>query len=280
MAEAPSFLDYAKAAFKWHWNLLVLGAGAIFAFLTGKPDVVLPLLAAGELTYLALAASNPRLQRAVAAGLAPAPPDPAATQQQQLERIMAALGRDDRTRFHTLRTRCLELRKLAEQYRGIADAGSATYRKMRTDSLDRLLWMFLKLLYSKDALDRFLAATDRDALARDLAATEARIASATDAGRSDKLLRSLQDKLETLRQRLGNYDEADENSELIGAELDRIEQKIAAVSEMSLSAGGATDIGAEVDGIAAGITATREAFGNLDIMPTIADDTAPPLLED
>ena len=273
-----SFFDYVGAAFKWQWNLLALGTGVVFGFLCGRPDIVLPLVGAAELTYLGLVATNVRFQKAVDASRMELP-DPAAGQQAELGRIMAALGQDDLARFQALRSRCVELRKLSEQYRGGPATGSQALSRMRTDSLDRLLWMFLKLLYSKDALDRFLQATDRDGLARDIGDTEARIASATDAGRSDKLLRSLQDKLETVRQRLGNYDSAEENSELTGAELDRIEQKIAAVSEMSLSAGGA-DISAEVDGITAGISATKDVFGGLDIMPTLTDDSAPPLLQE
>ena len=278
MAGKARFLDYVKAVFRWHWNLLALGAGVVFALLSGQPDFVLPLLAAGELTYLALAASNRRLQKAVDAQLAA--PRPGPSQADQLQRILSALDQKDVARYQALRTRCLELHKLGQQFRGTADATDQVFTRMRSDSLDRLLWVFLKLLYSKDALDRFLTSTDRTTLARAKPDTEKRLAEAKQAGRSEELLRSLQDKLDTVGQRLANFDRATENRELIGAELDRMEQKIAAISELSLSSREAGDISAQVDGIAAGVSATEDAMRGMDVLPALQDDSAPRLLQE
>ena len=55
--------DMLKRAFKWHWNLLGLGAGVALALLSGRPDVVLPIVAAGELAYLGFLGMNDRFQR-------------------------------------------------------------------------------------------------------------------------------------------------------------------------------------------------------------------------
>ena len=49
-------------ALKWHWNLLFLGAGVAFAFLSGRRDVILPALLAGELAYLGFVGTNERFQ--------------------------------------------------------------------------------------------------------------------------------------------------------------------------------------------------------------------------
>lgn len=277
MTPRARFLDYAKAAFLWQWNLLAFGAGIAFAFLSGQADFVLPLVAAGELAYLGAAASSPRLQKAVGAGLAH--PEPAAQKAEQAQRILSALGAEDRQRYEALRTRCLELRALGEQLSGAAPAGQEVLTEMRAESLDRLLWAFLKLLYSKDALDRFLTGTSRAALARQKADSEKSLEDAKKAGRSEELLRSLQDKLDTVNERLANLGRAADNRDLIAAELDRIEQKITAIGELGVGTGTSADISARVDSIAAGVSATQEALRGLDILPAIEDDSAPPLLQ-
>ena len=46
-------MKYLKTAFLNHWNLLAFFAGTAFALLS-VPDVVLPLVAAGEIAYVVL----------------------------------------------------------------------------------------------------------------------------------------------------------------------------------------------------------------------------------
>jgi len=279
MAQSANFLDYVKVAFLWRWHLLALGAGVMFAFLSGQADFVLPLIVAGELTYLGMAASNRRLQKVVGARLAVPEPGPGGQHAEQLQKILSALAAEDYERFQRLRARCLELHALAEQLRGASEAGGEVLTQLRTDSLDRLLWVFLKLLYSKDALDRFLGGTDRRSLVRSNAESEKALDDAKKAGRSEELLRSLQDKLDTVNQRLANLDRASESRDLIAAEIDRIEQKITAISEMSVSTRGAADISAQVDSIAAGVSVTQQALRDFDVIPSLGDESAPPLLQ-
>ena len=40
---------YLKAAFSYHWNLLAFLGGAAFALISGAPDVLLPVVVAGEI---------------------------------------------------------------------------------------------------------------------------------------------------------------------------------------------------------------------------------------
>jgi hypothetical protein len=61
-------------------------------------------------------------------------------------------------------------------------------------------------------------------------------------------------------------------------ELDRIEQKVNAIGEMAMSARDASDISAQVDGIAAGVSATEEAIRGLDVAPALQREEAPRFL--
>lgn len=270
------FLKYLRAAFVWRWNLLAFGAGIATALLSGHPDAVFALVAAAEIGYLGMLSTHPRFRKAIDAR--PAPKTTSANHAQLLNQIRAALRPEVWERFETLRDRCLGLDRLARQFRGPEASQSNVASEIQTSSLERLLWMFLKLLYSVDALNRFLRGTDREELVQGVAIGEKELETARSSQRNEKLLKSLEDKVETLRQRLANYDRAAENREFLTAELDRIEQKVNAIGEMSISAHDAADFSSQVDGITDGIAATEEAIRTLDVAPMLERGEPPPLL--
>src|SRR5215467_3484356 len=57
--------DYLKEAFLFRWNLLFFLGGTAAAAMTPLAPVLLPLLAAGELTYLTGLVSIPRFRAAI-----------------------------------------------------------------------------------------------------------------------------------------------------------------------------------------------------------------------
>src|SRR5206468_8053611 len=57
--------DYLKEAFLFRWNLLLFLGGTAAAALTPIAGVLLPLVAAGELTYLTGLVSVPRFRAAI-----------------------------------------------------------------------------------------------------------------------------------------------------------------------------------------------------------------------
>ena len=272
--------QYIRTAFLWHWNLLAVGAGVVLSFLTSW-SVTLPLVVAAELAYLGLMLASRSFREAVNALNRSARLGAGTTVQTgQLERLRAQLPPDLWKRFETLRDRCIHLAELAREFQGPGDASSSgsMVNDMHGDSLDRLLWMFLRLLASRSALDRFLMGTSREGFVRDIAATQKTIADATAASRGEKLLAALDDKLKTLQQRLENLDRARDNRDLIGAEIDRIEQKVSAVGEMALSAHEASDLSSQVDGIAAGVASTEEALRDLPVIPDFSLNQPPAIM--
>ena len=57
--------DYLLEAFLFRWNLLLFLGGTAAAALTPFPDLLLPLVGAAELTYLAGLVSIPRFRAAI-----------------------------------------------------------------------------------------------------------------------------------------------------------------------------------------------------------------------
>ena len=64
MASSAGFLKYIQKAFTYHWNLLAVGAGVVLGVVSGRPDIVIPLIAAGEVAFLAGLSTHPRFRAA------------------------------------------------------------------------------------------------------------------------------------------------------------------------------------------------------------------------
>lgn len=273
---------YLKEAFLWRWNLLaLLGAGAA-AMLSPIPDVLLPLVGAAELFFVAGLTAVPRFRAAVdakehAKTSGPLVRDESGAPRQSLGELVAGLDREAQERMARLRRRCLEMRNLAQGVRG-QSAGRGD--DLNTPSLDRLLWVFLRLLHSQQALQRFLAATEPSEIEEHLSDLKAREVSAREK-KDERILRSLTDSIATAELRLGNYHKAAQNSEFVGVELDRIEGKIQALTEMAVSHQDPDFISSQVDSVAASMTQTEAAIRELNVMTGLTDviDEPPSILE-
>jgi len=280
--------DYLKEAFFFRWNLLFFLGGLAGAAIAPLPDVTLPLLFAGELAYLGALTSLPRFRAAIdakvhaAQGTTPAE----ATTTPSLVVMLAGLPGDLRRRFEELHGRCVEMRHLAVGVRGASgrDAGSA--EEIRTPGLDRLLWLFLRLLMSKNALDRFLQTmsseeikTRLEQLKKDLASAQQAVTGG--AAGDDRIVRSLQDSVAMAELRLDNYDRAKKNAQFVSIELDRMESKIQALAEMAVNRQDPDLISSQVDSAAESMRQTEKAVSELQHLTGLADELQdpPPILD-
>ena len=276
---------YIKAAFANKWNLLFVAAGTAFSFLTGRPDIALPLMAAGEIAYLGLLASHPKFQRAVDAQDAKAQRatgDHVA--ERALDRIRRALPPESIDRYESLRARCVELRQIASDLR--TTGGPKTKRPLEAlqlAGLDRLLWIHLRLLYTEHSLRRFLEQTSDMMIRSDIDRLEEQLTSFGDAGdnpRRQKAHEAIEDNLATSRARLENLEKARENHELVVLEIDRLENKIRSLSEMAVNRQEPDFISHQVDSVATSMLQTERTMEDLDFATGLAeiDEAVPELL--
>jgi hypothetical protein len=278
--------DYLKEAFLFRWNLLFLLGGAAAAALTPLAGVLLPLVAAGELTYLTGLVSIPRFRSAIdakvhaagksaAAGSAAAEP-PA----QSLVTMLKGLPADARARFEKLHARCLEMRGIAAGVRGAAGDQGNSAEEIRTPGLDRLLWLFLRLLLSKTALDRFLLTMNQQEISKRLEDLRKSLATAqtpsTQAGGDERIVKSLQDSVAMSELRLDNYGRAKKNADFIALELDRIEGKIQALAEMAVNRQDPDFLSSQVDSAADSMRQTEKAVSELQHLTGMADQLEEP----
>ncbi len=263
---ADSLASYIKSAFTWRWNLLGLAGGAVFALLSPIPAAALAILTASELVYLTTLISFPKFRRAVDAQGATGSSPFGDTQDAQisLTEVLNQLAPGPRKRFLELRQRCLTLQAIAIKIGGNA-AGQSLGRgdELRGNGLDKLLWVHLRLLLAQQGLWRFLEETDVAKLDKQLVELKKR----QDGAQADeRMLKSLIDAMATLTMRIDNYRAAQRNSEFVDLELDRIENKILALSEMSVNNQSPDFLTAQVDAVADSMTQTESAMRELDAL--------------
>ena len=276
-----SVADYLKHAFLYHWNLLLFFGGAGLAALSPWPDALLPIVGGLELTYLTGLLATQRFRTAIDAKLAKekrgtgarAKVDAAA--EQSLQRLVESLPPDSRRRFLSLRQRCAEMRDIAYGVRGHAAATPDAAESIRAPALDRLLFLFLRLLVSQQGLERFLRSTTEQELAPRLDDTKQRL-TAAQAGGDERVIRSLQDSVADGELRLDNYRKSMKDAEFVAIELDRIETKIQALTETAVSRQDPDDLSHQVTAAAESMQYTEDAVNRLQHLTGLADQVAEP----
>ena len=285
-SSGPSFLSYVKHAFLYRWNMLFFLGGAALAAMSPYPDALLPIVGGLELAYLTGLSAIPRFRTAVDAAIAAkrrgSSADATSTRsaQQSLDQILESLPAPALRRFLLLRQRCFEMRSIASGIRGQADSANDSAESIRTPALDRLLYLFLRLLVSQNGLDRFLRSTSDKELEARLADVRARLETAK-AGEDDRVKNSLQDSVADAELRLDNYRKAAKDAEFVAIELDRIETKIQALIEMGVSRQDPDYLSNQVTAAAESMQHTEAAVNQLQHLSGLADqiDEPPPILE-
>jgi len=279
-------IKYIKKAFLYHWNLLGVATGAAVAFVSGYPDVILPVLAALELIYLAGLSSNSRFQDAVIAAERKNEKAIRSSSSTKLNRILTALDNEDRSRYEGLKDLCLELRHIADRIKGTIKTELEVISDVQVNSINRLLWMYLKLLYSKNALESFFKAINVNEIEARIKRAQERLEAMgmedNDSEADAKRRESLMDTLQTSQKRLENYRISTENYDFIGLELERLYAKITSLAEMGINQQDPNLITNEISVVSSSIEKAERTMDELDFITgfSFQDEEPPDLLVD
>jgi hypothetical protein len=276
---------YLKAAFLGRWNLLAFLGSSAFAVLSGYPDILLPLVLAGETAYLGFVGTHPKFQKSVDAQEAKAArQDGSAAATANARLILKSLPKSLVQRFDAVRSRCAELRQLARQIRDPDRTGEPQpLEDLQLAGLDRLLWMYLRLLYTQYSLTQFLKKTSAEQIEEDIREFQGRLQSypqsATDP-RQQRLRKVVEENLQTSQSRLANYKKAEENCELMGLEIERLENTIHSLSESAVNRQEPEFISGQIDQVAASMVQTERTMGELQFATGLKsfDDEVPEIL--
>jgi len=264
--------EYLKRAFRYRWNLLLLLGGLGAAVLSPWPDAALPMLLAVEAAYLGALVAHPKFRQAVDAQVYQEANEPhAAAASQSLAGILGGLSVPSRQRFEQLRARCIEMRSIAHGVRG--EQGTPG-EDLSTPALDRLLWIFLRLLVSEEAQRRFLERTNVDQIRSRLDETTKKLEAAR--GGDERFVHSLQDNVAAQQLRLDNYGRALQNAEFVRLELDRIEAKIQAVTESAVNQQDPNFLTSQIEGVTESMHTTEKAIRELNEITGMVDQMQEP----
>lgn len=276
---------YLKAAFTQQWNLLALMGGLGFAMLTGAPDVFVPLVLAAEIVYLGLLGTHDKFQRYVdAQEWKSIKTTKSQTAEQALQRMMRALPKETLERFERLKQRCTKLKQIASDLKQPGQAGKdASLEEVQLAGLDRLLWIYLKLLFTEYSLSRFFETTEEQRIRGEIEKIEHRIqdvAESSTSSQRQRVLETLQDNLQTCQDRLSNFLKARDNLELVQLEIERLENKIRSLSELAVNRREPDFISSQVGQVAESMLATERTISELQFVTGLhsADDEVPELI--
>ncbi len=286
--EQLGYLDYLKLAF--HRRLHVPGMGqmplnyiGLGAFLLGgllsgplAPGVWL-LGIACEVIYLYWVSTSPRFHKLIRGERQL---ETKAEQGQKAHAAVERLSPPSQYQYRKLLDQCRSILGISETLEGDS---LGSIRDMRTQSLNQLLNLYLRLLTSREVIEATLANLDFEVLANEVAGLQERV----DSAEGSALKRSLQATLEIQRKRLENHTEASSTLEVIGAELTRISQQVELIREEAAVSGKAELISTRLDAVTSNMSETSrwmdehaEFFGTLessDAMSGLPD--LPPLEE-
>jgi len=275
MRQTRSFFEYVGAAFNARPFGMFVAPNWVGLTAMGVLGLVNPgfwVLGAGlELGYLAVLSTNSRFRRVVdsistsAAG---------GEWQQKIQALVGRLDRAAQNRYDALAVRCHAI--LDQQSPGgeIPEGLEA-----QREGLSRLLWMYLRLLVARQAVQRLLQeADDGPSLDGRVADLEAQIERK---GVSDDLRRSLNSQLEILKQRKTQHGEAAEKLQFLDAELVRIQEQVELIREQAALSTDPELLSQRIDQIAATLGGTAQWIRDQQQLSGAMEDLvteAPPLL--
>ncbi len=256
MASAPGLMDYVSAAFNARPVGMFVPPNWVGVAAFGMLGLINPglwVVGAGlELGYLFWLVHEPRFRHIVEGRVVDA------TQQEWQLKIasqVSRLSQKNRGKYQNLESRCLAI--IDQQ--GQANAG-ASGLDTQADGLSRLLWIYLRLLQTRESIARIddgapSADGERERLEERAQALAKQL---KDASLADDLRKSLSGQLDIVQQRLAKRKEAASKGAFVEAEIQRIEEQVELIREQAMLASDPQSVSQRIDEVAATLGGTSD----------------------
>src|SRR5687768_1063873 len=205
-----------------------------------------------ELAYLFGLSTNSRFQRVVDGKKLL---DEQKDWQQKIKRTIEQLGPEERERYYKLERRG---QAILEQQR--ITSGESAELQTQAEGLGRLLWIYLTLLRTRQAIVRVVRESldlerNKEPLDRRMQRLSAALEQETV---NEDLRKSLEGQLDILRQRMEKRKETREKLVFLDAELVRIEEQVELIREQAVMASEPHAVSERIDQIASTLSGTQQ----------------------
>jgi hypothetical protein len=204
-----------------------------------------------ECAYLGILAGNERFQRVVAASRQW---ESRRQWQARVDALVDQLGREAQSRYRALEKRCRAI--LDEEGAEAVPSGV----EVQGEGLGKLLWLYLRLLLTRQAIDRVIVQSavsgeEGSRLEERIRGLERQLAAGVP---GEELRRSLTGQIEILKQRLEKRTEAREKLEFLDAELTRLQEQVELIREQAVLSTDPRLVSERIDRITATLDGTSQ----------------------
>jgi hypothetical protein len=252
---------YIKAAFTARFLGMFVSPAwliiAAFGFLGALVDPGFFLIGAGvEFAYLFTIASHPRFQRIIQYRIqSELNVIEKAQWQERINKLILQLAEDDKKRFYNLENRCDSILDFYSTQLSL----NAQLLEHHSQSLNKLLWIFLQLLVTKQAVVNLTQGTlylkNRKSLEAKIQELEEQLNKPDIAA---ELKKSFESKRDIIKMRLQTLIEAEQKMTYITAEIDRIEQQVELIREQALISKDSQGMANRIDMVSSSLSQTSE----------------------
>lgn len=269
--------QYLRAAFNARPSWMLVAPNWIYLAAVGLLGMINPgiwVLGVGvELLYLFLLSTHKRFQNLVNGQKLLAERN---DWTERLRKTLLGFSPDDQRRYQLLERRCQSILERANE------SSASPELLAQGEGLGRLLWIYLRLLSTKQQLARLLR--EGDSIDEPIDSRVKLLEKQVNVeGVGDDLRRSLAGQIDILQQRLQSRREAREKLAFVESELTRIQDQIELIREQAVLTEDAHSVSARIDSIGAGLSQTNQwirdqqrVLGRMDDLL----DAPPPLLVD
>jgi hypothetical protein len=265
--EALGYFDYVKAAFHWKvklgglghlpLNKILLVGFAILGF--GNPGFWF-IGIAFELAYLLSLSGSERFQKLVQGSLLQKSQVKLAEKQSQ---ILTSLDKPSQERYQRLAQACQGILQMSKN-----NSNPLGLERISLGDLNQLLWIFLRLLSSRQRINLIISQTARKDLETEIQSLTDKLARENE---TSAVYRSLKGTLEIQNRRLENRIKAEESLKVAESELDRIEKQVILITEETTVSSDPEVMSVRLDGVMQSLQGTTqwmsehgEFFGSLE----------------
>ncbi|MGH9509305.1 MAG: hypothetical protein ACRD2M_05170 [Terriglobales bacterium] len=254
-----SAASYFKEAFTWQYNWIpLLGLGA-FALVSGS---ALPLvLAAGaELIYLSLVPQSSRFRRLVRSWRYA---EEKKQNQFKVAQLMVELPTDLQQRYaHMVDT----VGSIRRNYSKLSHS-SQMFTSQMDQRLAGLLDSYLRLLHAAHQHGEYLRTTDTDDIVKEIARLERHLEEESEAVQDINRRR-----IEVMNKRLERYDKVLENSKVLAAQIQALEDVLDLIRDQSFTMKDPQQISDQLDTLVTDVEQTEESIREMEAIYQLAGE--------